>query len=77
MLGNPPPQLLQKHMPLWRAFAPARCAAFALALYLHLLHIPTPTLGASSEEESDGYLDADVNIQTAGPDGIHKKIRLQ
>jgi hypothetical protein len=45
MLGNPPPSssgFLRKHMPLWRAFAPAHCASFSLALYLHLLRITPP-----------------------------------
>ena len=38
MLGNTPLELL--HMPqLWRAFAPARCAAFAQALHRHLFRI--------------------------------------
>ena len=56
MLGNPPLGLLQKHMPLWQAHAPAQCAAFAVALHEYLLHIPQPGFRSSSLEESDGYV---------------------
>ena len=60
MLGNPPPGLLQKHMPLWQAHAPAQCAAFAVALHEHLLCVPQPGLPlSSSSEESDGYVHDD------------------
>ena len=56
MLGNPPPGLLRKHMPLWQAHAPAQCAAFAVALHDHLLRVPQPGSPSSSSEDSDGYV---------------------
>ena len=56
MLGNPPPDLPRKYMPLWQEHAPAHCAAFAQALYEYLLRVPQPGLLASSSEESDGYV---------------------
>ena len=59
MLGNPPPDLPRKYMPLWQEHPPAQCAAFARALYEYLLRVPQPGLQASSSEESDGYVNDD------------------
>ena len=74
MLGNPPPELPRKHMPLlhlWQAYAPAACATFARELYVHLLRAPQPALLTPSSEESDGYVpDAPDFIPLLPPPGF-------